>query len=503
MNADYIKDLIERDEGFQLEFKDYRKEMNHDIYETVCSFSNRAGGLILIGIEEGSHAIVGVPKDKVLSFQKDFTNACANKEILSPKLTYELEETLVEGKSVLSVSIYPSVAVESVSVKDKRGMRIIDRLKDADVDITDESALVNQLHLRKIQFHSADTVFPALRFEDLRSDLIERARRMAVHASIDHPHPWGTMEDQELLSSAGLFLRDPITNVEGYTLSAALLFGDDRTIMACCPTHRTDCLVRINNLDRYDDRDNIRTNLLDSYERMMAFIAKHLKSGYAQDENGLTYYPRDRLFKEAIANILIHREFFSPVASTMVIYQDRVEFHNPCRAVNYGEITPSHNFHPISKNPRIASVFSNIGLADELGSGVLNMFKYSRVYTGSVPSMVEEDEFVTIIPLQTEEENSKETTQREQKILNYIEEKGSITSKEAIKLLNLSRSVTISLLNEMISTALIFRHGEARKVVYDKKKETDSRQSKSVDDPFAPKKGKGCQQIVRPNNKNK
>ena len=35
-------------------------------------------------------------------------------------------------------------------------------------------------------------------------------------------------------------------------------------------------IFRVKNLDRYDDRDDIRTNLIESYERLIAFIEKHL-----------------------------------------------------------------------------------------------------------------------------------------------------------------------------------------------------------------------------------
>jgi ATP-dependent DNA helicase RecG len=35
-------------------------------------------------------------------------------------------------------------------------------------------------------------------------------------------------------------------------------------------------IVRIQNTDRYDDRDDIRVNLIDSYDRLMGFVAKHL-----------------------------------------------------------------------------------------------------------------------------------------------------------------------------------------------------------------------------------
>ncbi len=36
---------------------------------------------------------------------------------------------------------------------------------------------------------------------------------------------------------------------------------------------------------------------------------------------------------------------------------------------------------------KIAKVFKEIGLADELGSGVRNMYKYTKIYSGGVPEL--------------------------------------------------------------------------------------------------------------------
>ena len=41
--------------------------------------------------------------------------------------------------------------------------------------------------------------------------------------------------------------------------------------MSALPQHKTDMIFRVENLDRYDDRDVIVTNLLDMYERMSEF----------------------------------------------------------------------------------------------------------------------------------------------------------------------------------------------------------------------------------------
>lgn len=56
-------------------------------------------------------------------------------------------------------------------------------------------------------------------------------------------------------------------------------------------------------------------------------------------------------------------------------------------------------FEPFQKNPPISKVFREIGLADELGSGMRNTYKYTKMYSGGEPQFVEGDVFRITIPL--------------------------------------------------------------------------------------------------------
>ena len=75
-----------------------------------------------------------------------------------------------------------------------------------------------------------------------------------------------------------------------------------------------------------------------------------------------------------------------------------------------------------------------IGLADELGSGMRNTYKYTKLYSGGEPQFIEGDVFRTIIPLSpvatakvgpvstqdTTQDTVQDTTQdREQMLLDY------------------------------------------------------------------------------------
>ncbi len=107
---------------------------------------------------------------------------------------------------------------------------------------------------------------------------------------------------------------------------------------------------------------------------------------------------RNIITREMIANTLIHREFTSSYTAKFVIEKDRMYTENANRSSGDGIITPD-NMEPNPKNPIIASFFRNIGWSDRLGSGVRNIFKYSKYYSGEEPEFIEGDVFRLIVPL--------------------------------------------------------------------------------------------------------
>ena len=183
--------------------------------------------------------------------------------------------------------------------------KIFDRSHEADLDITNNSDAVYRLYARKQDSYYVNKV-TGFGLSDLRSDLIDRARKMSRIRNMNHP--WLTMGDEEFLRSAGLILKDDEKHREGITLAAILLFGEDITIMSALPQHKTDAIFRVENVDRY-------------------------------------------------------------------------------------------GFQPFSKNPAISKVFRETSLADELGSGMRNTYKYTKLYSGGTPEFIEGNVFKTMIPL--------------------------------------------------------------------------------------------------------
>ena len=268
-------------------------------------------------------------------------------------------------------------------------------------DITNFADQVFRCYARKQSSYFVNKVFPHFSVSDLRADLIERARKMAVskkRLQEGKRHEWADMDDEELLRTSTLIVTDE-NGKRGITLAAILLFGTDEMIGSACAHHKTDCIVRVYNQDRYDDRDVILTNLLDSYDRMIAFGQKHLNDSFVLD--GIqSVSARDAILREIVSNSLAHRDYSNPYVAQFLIEKDRIIVKNGNRAHGIGALSIK-SFEPFPKNPSISKVFREMGLADELGSGMRNSYKFTKLYSGAEPEFIEGDIFKIIIPLTT------------------------------------------------------------------------------------------------------
>lgn len=168
-------------------------------------------------------------------------------------------------------------------------------------------------------------------------------------------------------------------------------------ILNVAPAYVTDAIVRKTNIDRYNDREIIKTNLVESYGRLMDFGKKHLPDKFFL-ENDMNKSLRNSILREMISNVLMHREFSSSYTAKFVIEKDKMYVENADSSAGEECITED-NLEPNSKNSLIASFFGNMGYVDKLGSGVRNLFKYSKYYSGQEPEFMEGDIFRIIVPL--------------------------------------------------------------------------------------------------------
>ena len=206
------------------------------------------------------------------------------------------------------------------------------------------------------------------------------------------------------------------------------------------------------------------------------------------------------------------RKWFMRCCSGEVTFQQvkrivtggRMYVENASRASKQGLITPE-NLEPNPKNPIISAFFRNIGRADRLGSGVRNLYKYSKYYSGEEPSFMEGDVFRIVVllndaysfdfgastadkklesadkvpinadkkpesadkvPISVDKTSEDGLSMQQKSVLEYVRENRKITSHQAELLLQVKQRRARVILGEMVDAGLLEKQGAYKTTVY-------------------------------------
>lgn len=379
---------IQAGEGISVEFKRCGSQPGQDTFETICSFANRQGGSILLGVRDDG-AVEGVPEASALNIERNISNVTSNPNLfnVSPLVEFErLHDT--EGRLVIRVWVPMGPSLYTF-----KGA-VYDRVADADVRVKSDAQITSMM-ARKQSYYSERTVYKWVTEDDLEMDLLG-AVRDALHAN-DADHPWLSLSDGELLRAARLYGRDQLTGERGFNLAAVVLLGKEDAILDVMPLYRTDAILRRVETDRYDDRLVCRSNLVRAYDELVGFCEKWLPDSFVLD-GGQRKSARDVIVRELVCNCLIHREFVSPHIARITIDREGIRTSNASRALFAGPVT-LESLDPTPKNPIIANFFTQMGRSEELGSGTRNLYKFSRLYTGKDPVLEDGDWFTAFVPV--------------------------------------------------------------------------------------------------------
>lgn len=386
--SDALDRYIQAGEGISVEFKRCGSQPGQDTFETICSFANRQGGSILLGVRDDG-AVEGVPEASALNIERNISNVTSNPNLfnVSPLVEFErLHDT--EGRLVIRVWVPMGPSLYTF-----KGA-VYDRVADADVRVKSDAQITSMM-ARKQSYYSERTVYKWVTEDDLEMDLLG-AVRDALHAN-DADHPWLSLSDGELLRAARLYGRDQLTGERGFNLAAVVLLGKEDAILDVMPLYRTDAVLRRVETDRYDDRLVCRSNLVRAYDELVGFCEKWLPDSFVLD-GGQRKSARDVIVRELVCNCLIHREFVSPHIARITIDREGIRTSNASRALFAGPVT-LESLDPTPKNPIIANFFTQMGRSEELGSGTRNLYKFSRLYTGKDPVLEDGDWFTAFVPV--------------------------------------------------------------------------------------------------------
>lgn len=400
MTVDDIKSIIAQGEGLNVEFKTCKDEISHSVYESVCSFLNNSGGYILLGVNDDGE-VIGVNENNLDNMTKNFINVINDPKLFSPKPYITPLTVEIDRKKIICLYIESGIYVHRYKGQ------FFDRNGDADINVTEQPALLANLYARKVPESSENRIIPFLELNDLDNETFDYCRKLV--SLRNKSHPWIKLSNEGILKSCGLITKDPTTGKIGFKQAALLLFGTEYSIANYMPSYRIEAIYRNKSLKyylqnhpedniRYDDRNTIRTNLITAYDSLMAFVRTYLpEKFYLEDGTTQRGDLRSNIFREIVANLLVHREYASPYVGSLEIFLDRVITKNRTRIIptfKTGAISID-DLESCTKNPLLVKVFRELGWVEELGSGSRNIKKYAPLYyKDSTVEITNEENFI-------------------------------------------------------------------------------------------------------------
>lgn len=154
MDSKTLKSILKIGETVAVEFKRCGNGIESDTYESVCSFLNRFGGDIFMGVLDDG-AVSGIPPRAAPDMVKNFIAVISNPAIFTPTIYLSPEILEYEGHTILRVHVPPSAEVHSYKKV------IYDRVNDADVKVT-ATVQIAQMYIRKQNIFTERKIYPYL-----------------------------------------------------------------------------------------------------------------------------------------------------------------------------------------------------------------------------------------------------------------------------------------------------------------------------------------------------
>ncbi len=138
----HLKDILSAGEGIMVEFKEARKALPRDLFETVCAFLNRDGGTIFLGVADDG-TVTGVEPEAVQRLTADIVNLSNNSQKLDPPCILSPSCADSDGKHVLVIQVPVSSDIhQSAGV-------VYDRANDGDFKVKEPSRIAGMVNAKR------------------------------------------------------------------------------------------------------------------------------------------------------------------------------------------------------------------------------------------------------------------------------------------------------------------------------------------------------------------
>lgn len=429
-----------------------------DIKKEIIAFANCNGGKLYIGVQDDG-IVVGLDDPDATALQ--ISNMV--RDAIKPDITMFLHyETLEEnGKKIVAVDIQRGT--DRPYYIAKKGMRpegVYVRQGYSAVPATDAAIRQMIKETDGDRFEAMRSMNQELTFETTEKEFQLRK----VEFGMQQMRTLKLIDQDGLYSNLAMLLSDQCV----HTIKVAVFQGKDQTVFKDRREFAGALMKQMN--DVYD--------YIDFHNQTHATIEKLLRIDVRD-------YPEIAV-REALLNLLVHRDYAFSASALISIYEDWMEF------VSIGGLMPGIDLEDVMagisvcRNQDLANVFYRLHLIEAYGTGISKIIgAYAdeeekpviettrNTFKIILPNINAMREKVRISEPEAKEENpetNKEDTQElsseEEQVLEYAGKHEDFTKNDVVSLLKVSASTAARVIRGLVERNFLKRNGKARNTYY-------------------------------------
>ena len=416
-----------------------------DIKKEIIAFANCEGGKLYIGVQDDG-TVIGLDDPDGAALQ--VSNMV--RDAIKPDLTMFLHyETLNEdGKQIVAVDIQHGT--ERPYYIAKKGLRpegVYVRQGYSSVPATNTAIrrMIKETdgdHFEDMRSLNQELTFEAAKKQFAKKDLPLGEAQMKT---------LGIMTHDGVYTNLGLLLSDQCV----HTIKVAAFEG---TTQSQFKDRKEFSGSLFQQMDEVYDYIDFRNQIHSSFQKL-----------YRIDQRD---YPETAV-REALLNLLIHREYSYRASSFVSLYADRIEFTSIGGLLSGVTLNDVMMGISVCRNIKLANIFYRLELIEAYGTG---MRKIREAYseTGKNPEIeTSENAFKIILPNLNVQIETKKTDvnkpaddDQEEAVISLAKKQGTFTRKDVQKELGLSQTACGRLLKKMVCNGQIIQEGKSRNTHY-------------------------------------
>ncbi len=376
-------------ESERLEYKqrfDNRADKSRFL-RTVVAFANGAGGRIVLGVEDGTGQVKGVPVDTdVADLMDAMTNSVSDN--CTPVIPMKLQVAELQGKTVIVTEIFsgsrPPYFVRALGKEDGVFVRVGATTRPADPEVCRE------LEFRG-QRRSWDSTRPAA-CRVLSKERIDGFCEMLYRAAQSNANRLGLPTKDRKPGLPQLLKWHLVEEADGGiwpTYGFEILEGSCRAVMGAmvrCGLFMGTNRVQIGDTKVYDG------SIIEQFESALEWILSKLEVRWVVHGAHRFDVPElpEAAIRELLMNAICHRSWYvgdEPV--TVAFFRDRLEITSPGGRPNMLSMSELLSGYTSLRNPAIANALAYCHMMELWGSGIPRATEAMRQWHLKAPEVID------------------------------------------------------------------------------------------------------------------